>query len=120
MIERRIDAPLERVLAAAAAGPIPTNFADPTGPRIERDEITWSSDADLVQEVVRVARVRSDGDGSRVELSAHYHVRMPYFSALYRPLVRLAVRRSLVHMAEVLEARALARAEPPAPRRPVW
>jgi len=119
MIARRIAAPSDRVLAAAAA-PIPTGFADPAAPRIEGDEIRWGSAADLVDEVRRVARVRDEGDGTRLELDAAYDLLLPYFAWLYRPLVRLAVRRTLAHIADVLESRALGRPEPPPPRRPVW
>jgi len=119
MIERRVAAPSERVFAAAAR-PILTGFADPKSARIDGEEITWGSDPDVVDEVVRVARVARDGDGARMSLGARYELRIPYFGLFYRPLVRFAVRRTLRHMADVLEARALGTAEPAAPRRPVW
>jgi MFS family permease len=118
MIVRRIAAPVDRVLAVAAS-PILTGFADPKTTRIEGNQITWGSGPDVI-EVVRVARVTPDGDDARVELSTTYRVGIPYFGWLYRPLVRSAARRSLKHLADVLEARAVDGAEPPAPRPPVW
>jgi MFS family permease len=119
MVERRIAAPPVRVFAAAG-DPIATSFAEPTPPRVDGEEIVWGSRPDVVDEVVRVARVTADGDGARVQLEARYDLRIPYFGWLYRPLVRAAVRRTVRHVADVLEARALGHPEPPAPRRPVW
>jgi len=118
MIVRRIDTSPDRVFAAAGR-PILTGFAEQKAPRIEGDEITWGSDPDLC-EVGIVARVDRDGDRTRVSLTSTYRVPIPYFGWLYRPLVRSAVRRSLEHVADVIEARALGRAEPPSPPRPVW
>lgn len=119
MIVRRIAASPDRVLAAAAH-PIVVGFAEPTAPRIEPPTITWGSDPDLLDRVERIARVATDGDGTRVELETQYELRLPYFGWLFRPLVRYATRRTLAHVADVIEARALGRAEPPPPGRPVW
>jgi MFS family permease len=120
MLTTRIAAPPERVLAAAEA-PIKTGFAEPTRAVVEDHTIKWSSDADLVDGVERVAEVTSDGaGGARLTWHAEVDLRLPYFGWLYRPFVRSALRKSLAHMAAVLEARALGRPEPPPPARPVW
>jgi len=119
MLVRRIAASPVRVLDAAL-DPIETGFADPTTPRIEGTTVTWSSLRDLVGEVQRVAVVARGDEGAILELRAHYDFAIPYFGWLYRPLVRSAVRRSLEHIADVMEARALGRPEPAPPRRPVW
>ncbi len=120
MLSTRIEAPPERVLAAAGT-PIRTGFAEPMRAVIEDGTITWSSDADLVDGVERVAEVVPDGaSGTRLKLRAEVDLRLPYFGWLFRPLVRAAMRNSLAHMAAVLEARALGRQEPATPARPVW
>ena len=120
MFTTRIAAPPERVLAAAAE-PITTAFADPVLEEIGDGRIVWSSGSDLVERVERVAEVTPDGSGgTQVVLRARYELRLPYFGWLYRPFVRSAVRGSLARIAAVLETRALGRAEPPPPRRPMW
>jgi MFS family permease len=119
MLVRRIAAPVARVLAAAA-DPIETNFADPTTPRVEGATVRWSSLRDVVDELERTAVVEGAGAETQLKLDHAYRFSLPYFGWLYRPLVRAAARRSLAHMADVIEARALGRAEPAAPRRPVW
>ena len=118
MIARRIAAPPEVVIAAAAA-PITTRFAEPGRPQIDRGTITWTSDPDVAREVERYAEVTPDGDGSRMSLGARVTFELPYFGWLFRPLVSRAVRRSLQHIAEVLEARAVGAPEPEI-RRPFW
>jgi MFS family permease len=119
MLTTRIAAPPERVLAAADA-PIATGFAVPAEPRVENGVITWSSEPDLVDGVERVAEIAPDGNGTRLTLRAEVDLRLPYFSWLFRPFVRAAVRKTLEHMAAVLEARALGRPDPATPPRPVW
>jgi hypothetical protein len=119
MLTTRIAAPPERVLAAAGA-PIATGFAEPTRARVEDGVVRWSSEADLVDGVERIAELAPDGDGTRVTMRAEVDLRLPYFSWLFRPFVRAALRKTLQHMAAVLEARALGRPEPAPLSRPVW
>lgn len=120
MITRRIAAPVERVLAAAAE-PIPTGFADPVLPKRTDQRIRWSSESDAVEDIERVAEVRDAGNGAtELTLRSSYRVGMPYFGWFFAPFVRRAVRSSLAHMADVMEARALHRPEPPSPKRPAW
>lgn len=119
MYVRRIAASPEGVLQAAAE-PIPTGFADPTAPVVDGNEIRWGSVSDVAQEVERFGEVTAGPGASTLGLRADVDLRMPYFGFLFRPLVGRAVRRSLVHMADVIEARATGGAEPPEPRRPVW
>ncbi|MGH2728148.1 MAG: MFS transporter [Actinomycetota bacterium] len=119
MIHRRIAATPEGVVQAASE-PITTGFADPGGPRIVGEEIRWGSVSDVAEEVERFADVSADGDGTDLALRAVIDFRMPYFRWLFRPLVGRAVRRTLTYMADVIEARATGRPEPPVPRRPVW
>lgn len=119
MIHRRIAAPPEAVVEAASE-PIATGFADPGPPRVVGEEIRWGSVSDIADEVERFADVSADGEGTALALRAEVDFRMPYFRLLFRPLVARAVRRSLEHMADVIEARATGGPEPPVPRRPVW
>jgi MFS transporter, putative metabolite:H+ symporter len=120
MIIRRIAAPSDAVLAAATARPIATGFADPIDPRVDGSAVTWTSGADVVDRVERVASILPDGDGCRLEIRSRYRLRIPYFRWFFAPLVRGSVRASLERMADVISARAEGRAEPPAPRRPFW
>ncbi len=119
MYRRRIAASLEAVVQAASE-PITTGFADPGGPRIVGEEIRWGSASDVADQVERFADVSADGDGTDLALRAVIDFRMPYFRWLFRPLVSRAVRRTLAHMADVIEARATGRPEPSVPRRPLW
>jgi len=119
MLRRRIAAPPDRVLDAAA-GRIACGFADPTAAQVSGDTIVWSSVPDVAEEVERRAVVAPDGDGTTLTMQARYTIDIPYFGRFFGPLVRRAVNRSLSHMADVLEARATGRSEPPPPRRPVW
>ncbi len=93
MIVRRIGAPPEAVIAAAAQ-PISTGFADAIDPRVHGETITWTSPADVADRIERFATVAVDGDGARLELRARSVVRMPYFRWLFAPLVRAAARRT--------------------------
>lgn len=118
MVVRRIAAPAERVLAAAAE-PITTGFADPTTPEISGGVIRWSSASDVADEVERTAEVSPTEDGSILTISARTRFAMPYFAWLFRPLIAWSVRRSLRHMADVIEARATGRM-PLLTRRHFW
>jgi DHA1 family bicyclomycin/chloramphenicol resistance-like MFS transporter len=120
MITRRIAAPAERVLDAASS-PIPTGFADPVQPSRTDNGMRWTSEPDVIEDLERIAEVHDAGESeSELTLRWSYRVGMPYFGWFFAPLIHRAVRASLVHMGEVLEARALGREDPPAPRRPVW
>lgn len=119
-VTRRIDAPRDAVLQAAA-GPITVGFADPIDVSVVPPLARWRSVPDVVEDVVRVAAVRSaDGGGSEVTLSAEYSDRIAYFGWIFGPLIRRSIRRGLVHIGDALEARALGRQPPPPPRRPLW
>jgi len=119
MIVRRIAAPPDAVLAAAAE-PITTGFADPGPARIEDGTVRWTTTDDIAREVERIADVRPDGSGSIVSLYAVVTFDLPYFGLLFRPLVGRAVRRSLEHIGDVIEARASGPPAPPEPTRPFW
>ena len=121
MITRRIAAPVERVLAAAASAPIPTSFTDPVEPVRAGDSVRWSSEPDMLEDVERVADARAAGNGeTELTLRATYRIGMPYFAWFFYPLVRRSIRGGLEHMADVIEARALGRPEPATPKRPAW
>lgn len=119
VVERRIPAPPEAVLAAALE-PVETGFADPVDPRADGSRIAWSSVPDVVARVERVAEVRPDGGGTILTLHARVATGVPYFGWVVRPLARRSVARGLRHMADAIEARALGRPVAPAPRRPAW
>jgi MFS family permease len=119
MLVRRIAAPRDAVLRAVVE-PMTTGFADPTGPLVDGNEIRWGSESDVAEQVERFGEVTADGEGSTLRLRAEIALRLPYFGFLFRPLVARAVRRTLAHMADVIEARVADRPEPPAPRRPIW
>ncbi|MGH2793052.1 MAG: MFS transporter [Actinomycetota bacterium] len=119
MLVRTIAAPAEAILEAAAQ-PIATGFADPTDAVVEGGTIRWGSISDVADEVERFGEVEGDASGSRVALRAEVGFRMPYFGLLFRPLIARAVRRSLEHIGDVLEARAVGASEPSAPKRPFW
>jgi putative MFS transporter len=118
-LERLIPASPDDVREAAAREPIETGFADPINPVLVDDGIEWSSVPDLIEGVKTTARFSPEGEATRVQLSAEFAVRVPYFSWLLRHVIRSAVRKSLAHMGDVLESRVTG-GEPPSPRRPVW
>lgn len=60
------------------------------------------------------------GDETRLELSAEYEVRLPYFAWAFAPLIRRAVRRTLAHTADAIEAAAEGRPAPAPPGPPAW
>jgi MFS family permease len=120
MLSRRIGAPPERVLEAAAE-PIATGFADPVRPRVVGTTVAWSSDPDVADEVERIVDVTSDGSGgSDVGLRARITLDMPYFWWMFRPMIAWETRRTLERVADVLEARATGQPEPAPPKRPFW
>ena len=119
MLSRSIAAPPDVILGAAAE-PIATGFAEPTAPVIDGEAVKWGSVSDVADEIERHAHVEPEGSGSRVALHAEIAFRMPYFGFLFRPLVARAARRTLEHIADVLEARVAGSPEPPTPKRPVW
>jgi len=119
MIVRRIAAPPDAVLAAATE-PITTGFAEPGSAQIEGATVMWVSTGDIAHEIERVAEVRPDGHGSIVSLHATVTFDLPYFGLLFRPLVGRSVKKSLAHIADVLEARAAGPPFPPEPSRPFW
>jgi MFS family permease len=119
MLERSIAAPPDAVLAAASE-PIATGFAEPGPADVAGDQIRWGSGSDVVEEVERVGEVGPDTIGTSLKLRAEIAFRLPYFGWLFRPLVARAIRRTLVHVGDVIEARATGRPEPATPKRPFW
>jgi YNFM family putative membrane transporter len=105
---------------AAASEPINTGFAEPADPRVGDSEVRWGSAPDVVEDVERVALIRPEGSGAHLELTGAYHGGVPYFGWVFNPLIRRSLRRTLDHMAAVIQARAEGKDLPRRLRRPLW
>lgn len=105
---------------SAIAETIETGFAQPIDPQVGEAEVRWGSDPDVVEDVERVARIRQEGSESHLEVTASYHGGVPYFGWVFNPMIRRSVRRTLDHMASVIQARAEGKDPPRRLRRPLW
>lgn len=118
-VTRTIRASPDAVLSAASE-PIVTRFADPVDAKIEGNRVRWLSLPDFIEKVDRSAEVRFQDGSTELTLRAAGSLSEPYFGWLIGPFVRRRIRRDLIHMADLIRARATGQPPPKTPRRPVW
>ena len=99
---------------------IVTSFADPIELKVHPEGFSWGSLPDMVEDVVREAKLETDGDYTVLKIRSRYTDHVPYFGWIFGPLIRRAIDRSGEHMADVIEARARKTLPPLPPRRSFW